>query len=258
MPEYSELEAAWEVSSSTVSREINFMVPLLSFYMQKIAPIEWPGENNVEVVPGLEHHGVSGAIDCTTHYRVTDSYVPHLFFRGDHHACSLTAERKFDATLRSFCLFERFSFAANVFYSPVVVGLLPEVRMWRLVIALGHNCDQRMLTSFGTQELIERDDIVLTGNVHTTKSLKHSGDRGYHHHRVLVPQRMPQGDQALMNQARATVEHVFGLVQKGKTAGGKKDAVFRGSLELHLNCIIFQYHRAQKHLISSPWVKNFE
>lgn len=100
MPEYSELEAAWEVSASTVSREINFMVPLLAFYMQKIAPIQWPGGNDVEVVPGLEHHGVSGAIDCTTHYRVTDSYVPHLFFRGDHHACSLTAECKLNAALR--------------------------------------------------------------------------------------------------------------------------------------------------------------
>lgn len=254
MPEYSELQTAWEVSASTVSREINFMVPILAFYMQKIAPIQWPGGNDVEVVPGLEHRGVSGAIDCTTHYRVTDSYVPHLFFRGDHHACSLTAECKLNAKRR----LHDFRSHMRMFYLLVVVGLLPEVKIWRLVIALGHNCDQRMLTSFGTQEMIERDDIVLTGNAHAAKSLKHAGDRGYHHHRVLVPQNMPQSEQALMNQARATVEHVFGLVQRGKTAGGKKDAVFRGSLELHLNCIIFQYHRAQEHLISNPWVKYFE
>jgi hypothetical protein len=69
---------------------------------------------------------------------------------------------------------------------------------------------------------------------------------------------MPQDEQALMNQARVTVEHVFGLVQQGKTAGGKKDACFRGSLELQLNTLIFQYHRAQSSLNLSPWVKFFE
>jgi hypothetical protein len=86
--------ATWSVSASTVCREVNFMVPILAFYLQKISPIEWPGKDNVEIVPGLEHRGVSGAIDCTTHYRVTDTYVPHLFYRGDHRACSLTTESK--------------------------------------------------------------------------------------------------------------------------------------------------------------------
>ncbi len=48
------------------------------------------------------------------------------------------------------------------------------------------------------------------------------------------------------------------LVQQGKTAGGKKDVCFRGSLELQLNTLIFQYHRAQSSLNLSPWVKFFE
>jgi hypothetical protein len=83
----------WNVSASTVLRETRFLIPILAFYMKKIAPIEWPDPNAQDNVPGLEHFKLSGAIDCTTHYRVTDAYVPQLFYRGDHHASSLTAER---------------------------------------------------------------------------------------------------------------------------------------------------------------------
>jgi hypothetical protein len=81
----------WLVSPQTVMRETAHLVPIFAHEMQKLAPIAWP-VNPPQPFPALVHLNISGAIDCTSHYRMNSKYASELFYRGDKKGCFITAE----------------------------------------------------------------------------------------------------------------------------------------------------------------------
>jgi hypothetical protein len=95
---FREYEIGWEVSASTLKREVDFMLPILLTAMEEIIPVSWP-ENPIPLVLGRSELGngiaCHGLIDCTTMYRNRISGVNHLLIRGDKNRPSLTVERTF-------------------------------------------------------------------------------------------------------------------------------------------------------------------
>jgi hypothetical protein len=113
----------------------------------------------------------------------------------------------------------------------VVIQVWPYIKIWRVVLAYGHNNDQRMFTSFGTQNLIENSRIDL------------AADKGYTHHRLHRPDEHP-----MIGYVRKMVEWSFAQVQTAHTSCNRKQAAFRRSLELQIDTLVFNYHRIQAFL----------
>lgn len=83
-PPYSILASLYDVSKSTVSREIHFIIPIV---LANLNNIKWPKHWMKAVF-----EGVSGAIDCTPHYRYRVHPGQAEYYRRDHHSFSLTVQ----------------------------------------------------------------------------------------------------------------------------------------------------------------------
>jgi len=160
------------VSDSFISRTIHHVMPILAAAMQFIS---WPKQ----FVPLW--NGISGAIDCTSHFRWRVHPRQADWYRGDKHGFFINAQ--------------------------VCVSL--SGRLWNVTLGLGHNNDQGMLI------LTEMKDFLRQHN------LTWVADNGYHFYRLEVPNSSkPEEYNNLLKGYRSVVETVIGLAKVYATAGG--------------------------------------
>jgi len=124
---FQTLAEDFNVSRSTVSRELRHIMPIL---FCNIKHIKWP-----ECFDSLEHafEHVVGAIDCSSHFRWRVHPGQVDYYRGDKHAHFLSAE--------------------------VVCSL--DGNIWQVILALGHNNDRGVFKERGTKEFVEEKHIKL-------------------------------------------------------------------------------------------------
>jgi len=126
-PSYYSLGATYGISSSTVCKEINHIVPLLMETLNDMNIIKWPDSFK----EGFE--GSVGAIDCSSHFRNRVHPGQANYFRHDKAAFFLTVH--------------------------AVTGL--DGCIYSVCIGLGHNNDKGMLILSGMKSILQSQKFKL-------------------------------------------------------------------------------------------------
>jgi hypothetical protein len=160
--------------------------------------ISWPQE-----FPKADFEGVSGAIDCASHFRFRVHPGQADYYRGDKHRHFLTAQ--------------------------VVTGL--DGQIYNMQLGLGHNNDQGMLGLTGMKEFLFNNDIKLLA------------DGGYSNLRLVVPDenRSSQWNHEQKN-LRSVVETAIGYVKSWNAASDTFRQSPQHQI-LALNCIYHMAQR---------------
>eukprot|EP01112_Ceratiomyxa_fruticulosa_P009433 TRINITY_DN2457_c0_g1_i7.p1 TRINITY_DN2457_c0_g1~~TRINITY_DN2457_c0_g1_i7.p1 ORF type:complete len:376 (-),score=58.77 TRINITY_DN2457_c0_g1_i7:48-1124(-) len=138
-PKYKLLKQIYHISKAQISREIHHILPIL---YHRLDFIHWPTK--------WEKHpfeGVSGIIDCTSHFRNRVHPRQADFYRGDKRRHFITAQNVVDFN--------------GVFLN--------------CVFGNGHNNDMNMFKYTHMDEFLAERDIKLLA------------DQGYRHHRIVRP-----------------------------------------------------------------------
>jgi len=159
--------------------------------------------------PLVDFENVSGAIDGTAHFRIRTHPRHADFYRGDKHACFWNAQ--------------------------VVVSLAGNILNVRLV--MGHNNDQ------GTFNL------TLMRNFLEQQQLYWLADKGYHHHRLVCPNKTHSVSWNNRQKGlRSIVEVIVGLAKTFAFAAGKANM----SPELHACYILVVYELTEMNVREFP------
>jgi len=131
-PSYIDLGIIYKVSSSTVSREIHFLLPKLYDSLKQL----WGddiGSQDLEVSSYSRFSNVKGAIDATSHFRNRVHPFQSDYYRGDKRGHFITDQIICD-----------------------IKG-----RVMKINLALGHNNDMGLFNLSGVDEWLEKEDITL-------------------------------------------------------------------------------------------------
>jgi hypothetical protein len=169
-PSYSTIGKIFRISKPTASRIIHNLLPLLA---SKASDIIWPNSPNIH-----SFEGVSGAIDCTSHFRNRIHPGSTLLYRSDKRGHFLTCQ--------------------------AVCSLSGEI--WRVDISFGHNNDQGVFNLSGLREELEKTNIKLLA------------DGGYSHINLITPINGRDDYNAELSGKRSVVETVFARVKFFKAA----------------------------------------
>lgn len=172
---YRRVALRYNVSRAYVCRELKHCGPILC---ASLSIISWPLRWN----PFVEFEHVSGAIDCTPHFRIRTHPRQADFYRGDKHAFFWNAQ--------------------------VIVSLSGNILNVKLL--MGHNNDQGSfnLTSMGG--FLEREGLHWLA------------DKGYHHHRLVRPDNSRSVSWNNRQKGlRSIVEVIIGLAKNFAFAAGK-------------------------------------
>lgn len=171
-PRVRDLAERFEISTATASRLITNLLPKL--YIQ-LDEIHWPRE-------WIAHtfEGVSGAIDCTSHFRWRVHPRQADYYRADKHAFFLTAQ--------------------------VVCGLTGE--LYNVTLGLGHNNDKGMLNLTHMKEFLSDHD------------LRWLADKGYSYLLLVTPdERKGKEWNDEQKSLRSVIETSIGTVKLWRVAG---------------------------------------
>jgi len=125
-PKLTALARKYNVSTTTISRDINFILPILYTRLQLIQPpSDW---NDLQV----GDKGAQFIIDCTSHFRNRVHPGQRLLYRGDKHAHLLTAH--------------------------IIISV--DGNIIRVDIGLGHNNDPGMMYLSEFDTFIEDNNIM--------------------------------------------------------------------------------------------------
>lgn len=176
---YRTLRDYYNISPTTIGREIAFLLPKLYCALDEIS---WPCQ--------IESNTAFGSIDCTSHFRYRVHPRQADYYRADKHGFFITAQ--------------------------VVINF--NAQLMNVHLGLGHNNDRGMFRLSRMDQFLEDKQIYLLA------------DRGYSHHRLIVPDDDESQEWNNSQKAvRSKVEVVIGLVKHYSVCS----LVFRHNPEWH-------------------------